>query len=139
MSFYAMCEIVVIMKREIVAHILEAVYFGEAECGDKRQFHVEDAVFVIGSEHKIAVGIAYSLTYSLLIRKENREIVQSGFRIGDIGMVEPYFGHLRPCTHLEMGTTGIADIEYLGLAWECLQSADDIDASDTRIDDAKRK
>jgi hypothetical protein len=51
------------MEREIVAHVFEATQVRETERRDERQLHVEDTVFVVGSEDEIAVGVAGSLLH----------------------------------------------------------------------------
>ena len=49
------------MQREVVADIFDTMELLETERCDERQFHIEDAVFVIGGKDKIAVGEAGSL------------------------------------------------------------------------------
>ena len=49
------------VEREVVAHVLETMQVLETERSDESQLHVEDAVFVVRSQHKIAVGVTGSL------------------------------------------------------------------------------
>ena len=50
------------VEREVVAHVLETMQVLETERSDESQLHVEDAVFVVRSQHKIAVGVTNRLT-----------------------------------------------------------------------------
>ena len=57
-----MREIVICVQAQIVAHVLEAVQVLETQCGDERQLHIENAILIIGRQHKIAVGVTDRLS-----------------------------------------------------------------------------
>ena len=48
---------VVRVQTEVVTHVLEAVQFFESESGDVRQFHVKNAVLIIGGEDEVTIRI----------------------------------------------------------------------------------
>ena len=107
------------MQREVVADMFDAMYLFETECCDKCQFHIEDAVFVIGSEHEIAIsetnGVFHIGDWRLKIGE-----FQLGFGIGDVRVIESGFGHFDPGAQIKIGTSGITDILHFRVTIQML-------------------
>ena len=127
------------MEREIVADVLERMEVLEAESGDERQFHIEDAVFVVGSEDKIRVGVADCSKRVMDEGQLGAEGLvnqrETGFGVRHVRVIEAHFGDLHPGAQVEIRASGVADVIEFCIAVEGLQGADDIDCSDAREDD----
>ena len=118
------------MKGKIVADHFDGTDTGKTETADVSQFHIKDAVAVVGLEYKIGVRVADGLRKRGGTRQYSDG--QNGFRVRHIGVVETCFRNRDKGTEVEVCTARIADIEYLGVGRHVVQSTNDIDCSDAR-------